>query len=323
MKQYLINKHLPNASNIAYGCMGLGGGWDDQPFTGQNTTQAQQVIETALEANINLFDHADIYTRGKAESVFGEVLKQSPSLRDHLYLQSKCAIRFEDEQAPGRYDFSADWVTHSVNNSLKRLHTETLDILLLHRPDPLMEVDELAQALSKLHEAGKFQHLGVSNMSHHQIQFLQAHLDMPIIANQVEMSLSKLDAFNEGVMVGSEGDHQNTYTPGTLEHCRLNNIQIQAWGCLAQGAFSEKGLSSEHQHIRETAEYVATLSNAYQVPTEAIVLAFLLRHPANIQPVIGTTNLERIKASALATSITLTREEWYTLFVKARNSRLP
>ncbi|WP_295893597.1 aldo/keto reductase family oxidoreductase [uncultured Vibrio sp.] len=323
MKQYPINKHLPNASQISYGCMGLGGGWNNNSVSSDDVSQARQVIETALEANINLFDHADIYTFGKAETAFGEVLKQTPSLRDKIYIQSKCGIRFEDQSVPGRYDFSADWVTHSVHKSLERLHTESLDILLLHRPDPLMDVEELASTLNTLHQAGKIQHLGVSNMSLHQIQFLQSHLDMPIIANQIEMSLAKLDWVNEGVMVGSEGDHKNNYTAGTIEHCRLNNIQIQAWGCLAQGAFSQQGLDSEYQHIRETTEYVMALSQKYSVPSEAIVLAFLLRHPAHIQPVIGTTNIERIKASSLATGIQLTREEWYSLFIKARDSKLP
>ena len=123
MSQYPINKHLPNASKLAYGCMGLGGGWNDNPVSTEHISQARRVIDTALEAGINVFDHADIYTFNKAEKVFGEVLKQSPFLRESIYIQSKCGIRFEDEAGPGRYDFSADWVTQSVNGILKRLHT--------------------------------------------------------------------------------------------------------------------------------------------------------------------------------------------------------
>ncbi|MCG7588122.1 aldo/keto reductase family oxidoreductase [Photobacterium sp. OFAV2-7] len=318
-----INKHLLNASQLAYGCMGLGGGWNTNPITSENIIQARLIIDVALEAGINVFDHADIYTFSKAEMVFGEILKQHPSLRESMYIQSKCGIRFEDESGPGRYDFSAEWVTQSVNGSLRRLHTEKLDVLLLHRPDPLVELDELASSLNALRKDGKFDYLGVSNMNHHQISFLQSALDMPIIANQIEMSLAKLDWLNEGVMVGTPGYQNNDYASGTLEYCRLNGIQLQAWGCLARGMFSESGLHSDHENVRVTTEYIMTLCEKYQVPSEVIVLSFLLRHPANIQPVIGTTNIERIKACATAPEITLTREEWYSLFVKARGHALP
>ncbi|WP_117233811.1 aldo/keto reductase [Vibrio maerlii] len=315
--------HLKDVSQIAYGCMGLGGGWDSNPITDTEITQARNVIETALDAGINIFDHADIYTHTKAEQAFGKVLASSPALRDDMYIQSKCGIRFEDEMGVGRYDFSANWISQSVDGILERLNIEQLDVLLLHRPDPLMELDEVAETLHKIHAAGKVAHFGVSNMSGHQINFLQSALNLPIVANQVEMSLSKLDFFNDVVMVGTEGFNQGDITPGTMEYCRLNNIQIQAWGCLAQGKYSEKGLDSEFENVRLTTQYVMELAAKYQVPSEAIVLAFLLRHPANIQPVIGTTNLERIKASALATTIELTREEWYTLFVRSRGQRMP
>ena len=195
--------------------------------------------------------------------------------------------------------------------------------MLLHRPDPLVELDELASAVSALHNSGKFDYLGVSNMNHHQISFLQSALDIPIVANQIEMSLAKLDWLNEGVMVGTTGYQNSNYTSGTLEYCRLNGIQLQAWGSLAQGMFSDSGLHSEQENVRVTTDYISTLCEKYQVPNEAIVLAFLLRHPANIQPVIGTLNLERIKACAAAPNVTLTREEWYSLFVKARGHNLP
>ncbi|MEF1289041.1 aldo/keto reductase [Vibrio sp. M260118] len=323
MDQSPISKYLPNASQLVYGCMGLGGGWNDNPLQADDIRQAQSVVETALESGINVFDHADIYTFSKAEQAFGEVLKYNPSLRDSMYLQSKCGIRFEDDLGPGRYDFSAEWVTESLNGILSRLNTEKLDVFLLHRPDPLVELDELAGALNRLKQAGKFDHLGVSNMNHHQIEFLQSALDMPIVANQVEMSLAKLDWLNDGVMVGTPSQQEINFASGTLEYCRSNNVQLQAWGSLARGAFSEQGRHSDSESVRNTAEYVATLCHKYQVPSEAIVLAFLRRHPASIQPVIGTTNLERIKACAVATSISLTREEWYSLFVKARGHALP
>lgn len=318
-----LQKHLPKASQIAYGCMGLGGGWNNNPVTNEHIQQAYDVINTALESNINVFDHADIYTFNKAEIAFGSVLKQTPSLRDDMFIQSKCGIRFEDELAPGRYDFSSEWITHSVNGILKRLHTEKLDMLLLHRPDPLMDLHELAESLEFLNAAGKFDYLGVSNMNLHQIRFLQSALNMPIVANQIEMSLAKLDWLNDGVLVGNDGIQNVDFVSGTLEHCQMNNIQIQAWGCLAQGRYSEAGLHSDNANTRNTAQLVLNLSEKYQVPSEAIVLAFLLRHPANIQPIIGTTNLDRIRASALATTVSLSREDWYQLFVTSRGHALP
>ncbi|CAH6979882.1 Aldo/keto reductase [Vibrio chagasii] len=322
-KNIPLSKHLDGVGQIAYGCMGLGGGWNDNPVTTADVAQTRSVIDTALESGINLFDHADIYTFSKAEQAFGQALQQAPELRDQMFIQSKCGIRFEGEGNVGRYDFSADWVSQSVEGILKRLNTEKLDVLLLHRPDPLMDLDELARTLENLKVQGKVDFAGVSNMNSLQIQYLQSALGQPIVANQVEMSLAKLDWLNDGVMINSQGHHQSDFAAGTLEHCQMNNIQLQAWGCLAQGRFAEQGLYSEHENVKKTTHYVAQLANQYGVESEAIVLAFLLRHPAGIQPVIGTTNLERIKATAVATQINLTREEWYNLYVYSRGQALP
>ncbi|WP_261881640.1 aldo/keto reductase [Vibrio pelagius] len=324
MKNVLpLSKHLTNVSEIAYGCMGLGGGWNDNPVSQDDVYQTQGIIETAMASGINLFDHADIYTFSKAEQAFGQVLKSQPELRDQMFLQSKCGIRFQGEGNVGRYDFSAQWVQSSVEGILERLNTEKLDVLLLHRPDPLMELDELARTLQDLHAAGKVEHFGVSNMSGHQIEYLQSALDQPLVVNQMEMSLAKLDWLNDVVLVNSQGLNESDWAPGTLEYCRAHGVQLQAWGCLAQGRFSEQGLNSEDESVRATSKYVQQLSEKYGVTSEAIVLAFLLRHPAGIQPVIGTTNLDRIRASAAATQIKLTREEWYNLFVYSRGQALP
>ena len=184
-----ITQYFPNASSIAYGCMGLGGGWDNNTISQADEIQAQAVIETALANGINYFDHADIYTHGKAEQVFGKALKDIQTLREKMIIQSKCGIRFDDEHGPGRYDFSADWITSSVDDILSRLGIEQLDVLQLHRPDPLMELDEVATTLQNLQANGKVKHFGVSNMNHHQIAYLQSALSTPIIANQIEMSL--------------------------------------------------------------------------------------------------------------------------------------
>ena len=322
-KSLPLAAYLPNVSRIASGCMGLGGGWNHQLVTKQDIRQGIELVEAALDSGINLFDHADIYTFGKAERVFGEVLKQQPDWRKLLYIQSKCGIRLPDEQQVGRYDFSADWVNHSVDGSLQRLGIEKLDILLLHRPDPLQPLDELAEALTDLHRAGKVDFFGVSNMSHHQLSFLTAQTGLPFIINQLEMSLKKLDWLNQGVLVNTPGYHQVDFPAGTLEYCQQQGVQIQAWGCLAQGLYSKNANDIASESAKQTAVYVQQLAADYGTSVEAIVLAFLLRHPASIQPVTGTTNPARIRACAAATNIRLTREQWYRLFVLSRGERLP
>ncbi|MBQ4809949.1 aldo/keto reductase [Pseudoalteromonas luteoviolacea] len=323
-KSIPIKKYFPDASNIVYGCMGLGGELgDNNILSSEDTSKAQGAIECALESGINFFDHADIYRRGRAEQVFGQVLHKSPQLRAQMIIQSKCGIRVKHGDNFGCYDFSGDWVTHSVNGILKRLNIEYLDVLMLHRPDPLMEIDELAKAVESLKLSGKINHLAVSNMNLHQISLLQSAVGVPIIANQIEMSLSKLDWLDEGVMVGSQGNHKVDFVSGTLEYCQLNNIQLQAWGSLSKGIFCEHGLYSSNQNVRNTAELVKQLSNKYQVESEAIVLAFLMRHPAGIQPVIGTTNTNRIRNAVSALNIHLDRHDWYNLYVSSRGEALP
>ncbi|TDL56113.1 aldo/keto reductase [Paenibacillus dendritiformis] len=311
------------ASRLVLGCMGLGGGWNDEPITEQHLAAAHAAVEAALEAGINMFDHADIYTRGKAEEVFGQVLKERPEWRERIVLQSKCGIRFADNGIPGRYDFSKEHILRSVDGSLKRLGIEYLDILLFHRPDPLMEPEEVAEAMSALKSAGKVRAFGVSNMSAGQIRLLQAYSKEPFIVNQLEMSLAKIGWLDQGVHVNQNAAKEDIFPEGTLEYCRLENIQIQAWGPLAQGVFSGRDLSDQPASIRETAELVQAMANEKGTTREAIILAWLMRHPAGIQPVIGTANPERIRACGEAVNLTLTREEWYTLYVSSRGRALP
>ena len=317
----MLSHYFPNASKLVYGCMGLGGDWDSSPVTREHYTQARDVIETALENNITVFDHADIYTLTKAEQVFGQVLKDAPSLKDKMILQSKCAIRFEDEAGPKRYDFSAKWITESVDGILSRLGIEQLDILLLHRPDPLIELSEVAQTIHDLQASGKIKHLGVSNMHGHQIAFLQSALDTPIVANQLEMSLAFRDWVEDGITTNSAHNRNMGYAPGTIEHCMLNKVQLQAWGSLAQGRYT--GGKAEFEEDVATAALVTKLAAEYGVSPEAIVLGWLMRHPAGIQPVIGTTNLQRIRQCTEATNVTLSREHWYALLESARGSDVP
>ncbi|MCW8109202.1 aldo/keto reductase [Alteromonas ponticola] len=317
----MLKTIYPHASKLIYGCMGLGGGWDTPHYDQSHIKQAEKIINIAIETGITVFDHADIYTHGKAEAVFGEVLKKTPSLRDSVILQSKCAIRFSDNHGPKRYDFSPEWITSSVENSLKRLHTEQLDILLLHRPDPLMEPELLAEALCRLKNAGKIAHLGVSNMHAHQIEFLNKTLDMPIIVNQLEMSLAHRDWLEDGITTGSSLNRQMGYAAGTLEYCWLNHVQLQAWGSLAQGRFS--GKVTECIKDEATRALVLQLAEKYSSSPEAIVLGWLIRHPIGIQPVVGTTHPERIRACAEVDKLTLSREDWYALLQSVRGDEVP
>ncbi|MBD3586332.1 aldo/keto reductase [Salinimonas sp. HHU 13199] len=317
----MLKHHFPNASDLIYGCMGLGGSWDDAALTRDDKVHAQGAVEAALDAGITVFDHADIYTLGKAESVFGQLLTDQPHLRDKMILQSKCAIRFADAKGPKRYDFSAEWITQSVEGSLRRLNTEQLDILLLHRPDPLIALDEVAQTLATLITTGKIKHIGVSNMNRFQMEYLQSALNTPIVANQLELSLAARGFVEEAISVNTPDYGQAGFTAGTVEYCQMHNVQLQAWGALAQGRFS--GGRTQGATDEATARLVSELAEKYHVAPEAIVLGWLTRHPARIQPVIGTTNPERIHACAQAATLSLSREDWYLLFETVRGQDVP
>lgn len=315
-----------HASSLVYGCMALGGAdWSNQTaYTSDDVKEAHKAVETALSIGINMYDHANIYKSGKAEQIFGEVLKERKDLRDQIILQSKCGIRFADDKASfTRFDFSKDYILGCVDDILSRLGIEYLDVLLLHRPDALVEPEDVAAAFDRLQASGKVKWFGVSNMSAGQIRLLQSYLDMPIIANQLEMSLYRHNWVDVGVNVNQDPAGNNIFPEGTLEYCRMENIQIQAWGPLAQGLYSKD--SGEHKNpiVQETAKKLASYAMAKSTTVESILLAWLLRHPAGIQPVIGTKTPNRIEACKDATQIQLTREEWYDLWITARGVPMP
>jgi predicted oxidoreductase len=319
-----LHKHGIKASRLVLGCMGLGGSWDSAPVTAEHVKQAHVAVEAALSVGINMFDHADIYARGKAEKVFGQVLKERADLREQMIIQSKCGIHLDDGPGkPGRFDFSKEHIRSSVDGILSRLGIEALDILLLHRPDPLMEPEEIVGVLHELKQSGKVKSFGVSNMSAAQIRFLQSALQEPIVANQLELSLLKLDWLDAVIHVNQERGNHVSFPEGTLEFCQMENIQIQAWSPLARGLFTGKDLKNEPEAVQQTAALVQAQAEQKNTTPEAIVLAFLLRHPAGIQPVIGTVNPERIRACGQAEQVQLTREEWYTLYITSRGFRMP
>ncbi|OWQ90531.1 aldo/keto reductase [Roseateles aquatilis] len=319
-----LQQHVPTASPLAYGCMGLGGRWDHAPWTDSDVDHAQAAVEAALDIGITLFDHADIYTFGKAESVFGALFRRQPSLRERIVLQSKCGIRFATDSHPKCYDLSGGYIVEAVEASLRRLGTERLDILLLHRPDPLMAPDEIAEAFQRLRTQGKVGHLGVSNMNAGQMAWLGRALDQPLVANQLELGLGHLEPIDAGTCFN---DPQAATRPGalawagTMEHCQQHGIQIQAWSSLARGRFS--GDTAQTSADEPARALVHQLARHHGVSAEGIVLAWLMKHPARIQPVIGTSNPDRIRACGDAMRVTLNRGEWYSLYETARGVPLP
>jgi len=323
-KQYPLNQWLPRASSLVYGCMGLGGAWDQTPVSEVDISRAEAAVEAALAIGITLFDHADIYTLGKAESAFGALLARRGSLRRQILVQSKCAIRFEDKAGPKRYDLSAQHVETSVEGSLKRLGIDSLDLLILHRPDPLVELDELAAVLARMKAAGKYLHLGVSNMHAGQIAWLAQALNQPLVVNQIEFSIGHLDLLEAGTCFNDLQARNNPAAmawAGTLEHCVQHGIQVQAWGALARGRFS--GNIPRHAADEPAHAMARDMAERYGVSREGLVLAWLMRHPARIQPVIGTSDPQRILACGDANSISLKREDWFALYEAARGRPLP
>lgn len=324
MNTYKMPNTDMEVSGIIYGCMNIGGTWETSSVTDEDKKAALDAIFTAYDQGINCFDHADIYHFGKSETVFAEALRARPGFRDKIFLQSKCGIRFQgvpNENSPARYDFSFDHIISSVEAILKRLNTDYLDILLLHRPDPLMEPTEVARAFDKLFSEGKVRYFGVSNHTVSQIELLRQFVQQPLIVNQLEISLRHHHLINEGLIANQTGGTHALAT-GILDYCRINNISIQAWSPLAGGIFTNPPQNASNP-IKAAAHLVSQIAEYKQTTKEAIVLGWLMRHPAKIQPVIGTSNPKRIQSCCQADSVHITREEWYSLFTAVRGGAVP
>jgi predicted oxidoreductase len=316
MKRLVLGSSGLEVSRIGLGCMRLS----------DERAQAVATIRAALDQGIDFYDHADIYGHGTSERIFSEIWQEVPGLRDRIVLQSKCGIRFPgdpDASAPGRYDFSYEHILRSVEGSLRRLQTDHLDVLLLHRPDALVEPEEVARAFDALHRAGKVRFFGVSNHTAAQIQLLQTCVEQPLVANQIELNVIHAQIINDGIVFNCDERDVASRSEGTLGFCRMQGITIQAWSPLARGDVSGRSVADPDARIRRTAALVAQLAEERGVSKEAIVIAWLLRHPARIQPIIGTTNPARIAAACQADDVTLSREEWYSLFIAGRGGRLP
>ncbi|WP_328875741.1 aldo/keto reductase [Streptomyces sp. NBC_00287] len=305
-------------TRLIQGCMGLGGAWDRTPYTAGDIEHAEAAVAAALDAGITRFDHADIYRFGKSEAVFGEVLARASGLRERIEIQTKCGIRLAEGDRPGLYDLRAETILARVRESLDRLCTDVIDTLLLHRPDPLADPDEIAKALHTLHDQGLVRRFGVSNMSAAQITRLQACLDVPLTVDQLEMSLARRDWVEAGVLVNTPAAAGIGFPEGTLEHCAAHGIELQAWGPLARGRYSGGEPSP-------AADLVAELARRHDTTPETVLLWWLQRHPAGIVPVVGTSRPERIRAcrDAAVRTPELAHEEWYELWIAARGAPLP
>ncbi len=310
---------------LILGCMGLGGGWDPKTvLTKDHEKQAREFLEAGLELGANFYDHANIYAQGRAEEVFGRVMKEKAGLRDCLILQSKVGIRWKDqpEGSPQRFDFSRGNILEATNAILKRLGTEYLDILLLHRPDALWQPEEVAEAFALLKAQGKVRYFGVSNQNRFQMEYLQSFVPDPLVANQLQLSLLHSGFVENGISFNQHAPQYPDGWEGTMEYCRMKNVTLQAWSPLDRGILTGD-LTGQPENVVATAAMVKKYAKQYDTTPEAIHLAWLLKHPAGIQPVLGTSKPERLRACAKALEVDLTREEWYLLFGAARGKPMP
>ena len=288
-------------SQVVLGCMRI---------SGMSDKEADTYINTAIESGINYFDHADIYGGGKCEEVFGAALKRNKSLRDKIVIQTKCSI------VPGSmYDFSEKHIISSVEGSLKRLGTDSVDVLLLHRPDLLMEPEEVASAFDKLQNSGKVKAFGVSNHSPMQIELLKTCVKQNLCINQMQLSITNAAMLSSGANVNL-CNNDGTVRDGYLrDYCRLNGITVQPWSPLQHGFIEGSFLvEKKYKKLNRTLE---ELGEKYGLTATAVAIAWLLRLPDKMQPIVGSTNPERIKAVAKAADTEMSREDWYRIYREA------
>ena len=274
--------------------------------------EVERFVQTALELGTNFFDHADVYGNGECETVFSEAVHMSSDVREKLLLQSKCGIR-----KGVSFDFSKVHIISSVEGSLRRLKTEYLDVLLLHRPDALVEPEEVAEAFDQLHDSGKVRYFGVSNQNPMQIQLLQKFVRQPIVANQLQLSITNTNMITQGLHVNMLDDAAVNRDGSVLDFCRLNDITIQPWSPFQFGFF--EGVFLDNEKFPELNRKIDEIAGRYEVSNVTITIAWLLRHPAKMQPVTGTMNPQRLKGCRAAMDIHLTREEWYEIYLAAGN----
>ena len=314
MQTVTLGRGSLNASRIAYGAWRIAGTWDPALVTPEKEAAGRAAVLAAYESGYTLFDLADIYCDGVCERIFGQVLKTTPGMRSHVVVATKCGIRKQgvpNPDSPYRYDFSAAYIRSSCEASLERLGIDTIDLYLLHRPDYLCDPAEVAAAFSALLKEGKVREFGVSNFLPSQVTALQRACPMPLVVNQVEISLSHLNGFQDG----------------TLDQCLTERITPQAWSPLGGGQLVDAGpvdlRTPDHaarQHLRDA---LGAVARERGVSRQVVALAWLLKHPSGIAPIVGSTQPERIRDAAKAANLDLSRDEWYRLFEAALGERLP
>lgn len=304
MKQIMIKEK--KASALVQGCMRISGLHDDE---------LEQLIKTDLACGINFFDHADIYGGGECEKAFGRILKKEPHLRDQMILQSKCDIH-RGEQIT-YYDFSKDYILSCVDQSLDNLHTDHLDYLLLHRPDALMDPDEVNDAFDILYQSGKVLHFGVSNQSPAQMELMKKGVHYPLEINQIQLSVMHTPMLDAGFNVNTMFDGAIDRDQSVIEYCRIHDVTLQCWSPFQYGMF--EGVFLNNEKFPEVNRVIDELAARYGVSNSSIAVAWLLRHPANMQVILGSTNVNRMSELVNSCDIELTREEWYRIYIAAGN----
>lgn len=281
----------------------------------KSVKEVEELVETALSVGINAFDLADIYGRGRCEELLGLVLKNRPDLREKMWIQSKCGIRIEEFTY---FDFSKDYIIKSVDGILQRLKIDHLDSLLLHRPDALMESDQVAEAFDLLYKQGKVRNFGVSNQNPMMMEFLKKDVKQPLAVNQLQLSAAFTPGFESGFHVNME-DSQAAMRDGSIfEYCQLHDVVIQAWSVLQFGYF--KGNFVGNEKFQALNQVLDRLAIKYGVTSSTIAISWILRYPAKMQAVIGTTNPKHLREVSQAANFSLTRKEWYEIYLAAGNN---
>lgn len=281
----------------------------------KSVKEVEELVETALSVGINAFDLADIYGRGRCEELLGLVLKNRPDLREKMWIQSKCGIRIEEFTY---FDFSKDYIIKSVDGILERLQVEYLDSLLLHRPDALMESDQVAEAFDLLYKQGKVRDFGVSNQNPMMMELLKKDVKQPLAVNQLQLSAAFTPGFESGFHVNME-DSQAAMRDGSIfEYCKLHDVVIQAWSVLQFGYF--KGNFIGNEKFQALNQVLERLAIKYGVTSSTIAVSWILRYPAKMQAVVGTTNPKHLREVSQAANFSLTRKEWYEIYLAAGNN---
>ena len=281
----------------------------------KSVKEVEELVETALSVGINAFDLADIYGRGRCEELLGLVLKNRPDLREKMWIQSKCGIRIEEFTY---FDFSKEYILQSVDGILERLKIDHLDSLLLHRPDALMESDQVAEAFDLLYKQGKVRNFGVSNQNPMMMELLKKDVKQPLAVNQLQLSVAFTPGFESGFHVNME-DSQAAMRDGSIfEYCKLHDVVIQAWSVLQFGYF--KGNFVGNEKFQALNQVLDRLAFKYGVTPSTIAISWILRYPAKMQAVVGTTNPKHLREVSQAANFSLTRKEWYEIYLAAGNN---